>query len=148
MADDLSIVQEQLNLICQQFYNFLGILQRDAPPMSLTSNTEKIDNQSSFDIEKETSSMADSVVESFRSMEAGISKLPYCGEDADTQNERIMQLQIRDAELGGLLAERVETCEGLLKDVQGLYAVLVQHKLQQMSQEQLAKTAKPPAPST
>jgi hypothetical protein len=146
----LTQLQDQLHTVSKMFFDFVGILQRDAPPLSVggeplvappqttsTSQPQQPQQQQQqqqgqpppFDVEQTTQLMASQLIEQFKLTEALIRSLPDDTSTAATQTERIAALQKEHADVSADLDAAAREAEAQLGELQRLFAVLARQRL-------------------
>jgi hypothetical protein len=129
----LTQLQDQLYVQSEMLYNFIGSLQRDAPPKSLDKEPvmapppeNSIDN-----IEDRTQTMAQQLIEQFKLTEELIQKIPQDDTPEEEHFARIRALQAEHVQVTQELAQATEDAEQLLEQYQQAYARLAKYQLQQ-----------------
>ena len=130
----LTQLQDQLHVVSQMFFDFVGILQRDAPPKAL--DQEAVNSTSNLDVEEAAQLMSQQLIEQFQVTEGLIKCIPVDNTSEEQQYERIRALQTEHQQACKDLAEAVENAEQLLEQLQHMYAALIEHKLQSSSSKQ------------
>ncbi|KAI8472765.1 MAG: mediator complex, subunit Med21 [Monoraphidium minutum] len=144
MAELLTQLQDQLHLVSKMFFDFVGILQRDAPPMPLPGETldpAALQQQRqprpppgappplAFDVEATTALMASQLIEQFKRTEALITALPRDAAPAAAQYDRIRALQQEHADVSAELDAAAAEAEAQLAELQRMFAALAQQRL-------------------
>ena len=141
----LTQLQDQLHTVSKMFFDFVGILQRDAPPLPVAgeelvppppaagsgaaASAAAAPAAAAFDVERTTSLMAAQLVEQFKATDALIRALPPGAEAAAGQLDRIRSLQEEHARAGADLDAAAEEAEAQLGELQRLFAVLAAQRL-------------------
>lgn len=152
----LTQLQDQLDALSRLFFEVVGVLQRDAPPVSVTGEALVAQPPApGFDMGKEVQAMAKQIMEQVQRTGQLLHLLPdslgsngsssqaaaaggggdsgqaqggYQQQDAFTHE--VKGLQQEHQAVSQELAGAVEEVEGLLLQLQQLYAALAQAKLQ------------------
>ncbi|XP_038980318.1 mediator of RNA polymerase II transcription subunit 21-like [Phoenix dactylifera] len=120
--DIISQLQEQVNTIALLALNTFGALQRDAPPVRLSSNyPEPTTNPSeeTINITEHTKTTSATLVQAAKTFDALVAALPLSGEDE--QLKRIAELQAENEAVGLELEKQLQGAERELKQVQELF---------------------------
>lgn len=125
MADQVTQLQQEINGLCSQFCNAIGVLQRDAPPASVGGEEVAA---TGYDVAEETSRSAVLLASCSQRIHELVKQLPDAVEGEEQQLSRIRQLQEQDKQLGGQLAERLVASEAKLQQLQDLFRVLAEHR--------------------
>lgn len=143
MAELLTQLQDQLHTVSQMFFDFVGILQRDAPPLPVAGESivaapalaapgappQQQQQQQRFDVEQTTQLMAKQLIEQFKQTEALIRALPQETAPAAQQNERVRALQREHEEVSRQLEEAAREAEEQLAELQRMFAALARQRL-------------------
>ncbi|RWR83736.1 mediator of RNA polymerase II transcription subunit 21 [Cinnamomum micranthum f. kanehirae] len=124
--DIISQLQEQVNKIASIAFNTFGTLQRDAPPVRLsTSYPEPASNSSGSDetvnIAEQTKVMSAALVHAAKQFDALVAALPLSEGGEEAQLKRIAELQGENEAVGQELQKQLEAAEQELKQVQELF---------------------------
>ncbi|XXG62410.1 hypothetical protein AAC387_Pa05g0771 [Persea americana] len=124
--DIISQLQEQVNKIASIAFNTFGTLQRDAPPVRLsTSYPEPASNPSgseeTVNIAEQTKVMSAALVHAAKQFDALVAALPLSEGGEETQLKRIGELQAENEAVGQELQKQLEAAEQELKQVQELF---------------------------
>jgi hypothetical protein len=143
----LTQLQDQLHTVSKMFFDFVGILQRDAPPLPVngealitplapppTGAPAPSQPPPAFDVEATTQLMASQLVEQFKLTEALIKALPSDPDPPPAQFERIRALQREHAEVTVQLDAAAAEAEAQLVELQRMYALLAQRRLRDAQQ--------------
>lgn len=126
-SDLLTQLQAALNSLCSMFFNFVGALQRDAPPVKVKE--ELLSDVSTYDLNKDTTFMATQLISGFKVVEELINALPNaCGDNA-VESKAFEALQSESHELSKQLQAEGKKAQELLHIVQELFGLLVEYKL-------------------
>ena len=130
-ADLVTQIQQQINRLCFLFFNDVGSLQRDAPPVSIRGEPVTTSNGSSYDVDKQATEMADQLAQSVPPLLALIDRIPDTSETEDDAIAEIATLQQQAQELDTQLRGALKGAEAQLRDAQAVYGLLAQHQLRQ-----------------
>jgi hypothetical protein len=147
-AELLTQLQDQLHTVSKMFFDFVGILQRDAPPLPVDGEALVAGPAlqephphapggpppPAFDVEATTSLMAAQLVEQFKATEALIRALPADSAPAAEQSARVRALQAEHAEVSAQLDAAAAEAEAQLAELQRLYALLAAQRLRDAQQ--------------
>jgi hypothetical protein len=153
MAELLTQLQDQLDSISRKFFETVGVLQRDAPPIT-TSDEPLVATlpNNSIDVQSTVKRMTEELMTQFKATEDLLQLLPATGDSnssgggggrgmvlpvggaaaaaaAAAFKADVQQLQERHEEVSGQLAAAVEEMEALLLQLQQLYAAQAQATL-------------------
>ncbi|GBF99307.1 hypothetical protein Rsub_12088 [Raphidocelis subcapitata] len=159
-ADLVTQLQDQLHTVSKMFFDFVGILQRDAPPLPLdgeplapppTAVTAAASAAApgdggppAFDVEATTQLMASQLIAQFKATEALISALPPApGPDGAAASDRARALQEEHAAVSAALDAAAAEAEAQLGELQRLFAELAAARLR----DARAGVALPPLPA-
>lgn len=111
--DIISQLQEQVNKIASIAFNTFGTLQRDAPPVRLsTSYPEPASNSSGSDetvnIAEQTKVMSAALVHAAKQFDALVAALPLSEGGEEAQLKRIAELQGENEAVGQELQKQLE----------------------------------------
>ncbi len=146
----LTQLQDQINALCTMFFDFVGTLQRDAPPASLAGEPlvaaggsagagTEASSSGRLDVAAASTVMSAELLKGFKHAEALIQAIPQeVGLSEEEHYGRIQRLQQQHAVVSGQLAEAVTAAEAQLLHLQRLYAVLARQKLQDGTRSQLS----------
>ncbi|KMZ73460.1 Mediator of RNA polymerase II transcription subunit 21 [Zostera marina] len=113
--DIITQLQDQVNTIASIAFNTFGTLQRDAPPMRLSSNYPEPAPSSTNpteqppDLTEQTMNMSTALVQSAKTFDFLVAALPLSDEKA--QFEKIAQLEAENEALGEELQRQLEAAE-------------------------------------
>jgi mediator of RNA polymerase II transcription subunit 21 len=128
----LTQLQDQLNTVSTMFFDFIGILQRDAPPVALADEpVVHAPAPGGFDVQQTTQAMAEQLTQEFKRSEELIQRIPDSALQEEEHYSTIRQLQQEHVAVSNELQSAVDNAEELLEQLQSLYAVLATHQLQQ-----------------
>eukprot|EP00271_Cylindrocystis_brebissonii_P005104 TRINITY_DN17047_c0_g1_i1.p1 TRINITY_DN17047_c0_g1~~TRINITY_DN17047_c0_g1_i1.p1 ORF type:complete len:151 (+),score=30.14 TRINITY_DN17047_c0_g1_i1:247-699(+) len=132
--DIITQLQEQTNHVASQLFNFVGTLQRDAPPVALDESSKENRNRGAvkkegeaggeaapIDIEEQTKEMAKSVVQAVKLFDAMVKALPSTSGGEAAQLERIRQLEAEKEAAGEKIARELLLSEEELRRVSALF---------------------------
>jgi hypothetical protein len=160
MAELLTQLQDQLDSISRKFFETVGVLQRDAPPVS-TSGEPIVapPPANSLDVQSTVKRMTEELMEQFKATEQLLQLLPDTTQPPGANSNsnsggsvggggmvlpvggaaaaaamaafraEVQQLQAQHEDVSGQLAAAVEEVEGLLLQLQQLYAAQAQATL-------------------
>lgn len=155
MAELLTQLQDQLDTISRKFFETVGVLQRDAPPVS-TSGEPIVapPPANSLDVQSTVKRMTEELMEQFKATEELLLLLPATTQPPGASSSSsgsngmvlpvggaaaaaataafkadVRQLQEQHEAVSGQLAAAVEEVEGLLLQLQQLYAAQAQATL-------------------
>jgi mediator of RNA polymerase II transcription subunit 21 len=134
-AELLTALQDQINGLGGQFFEFIGVLQRDAPAVPVSEGEGVLSGSgvtpAGYDVPAETDRMAKQLMGAIQATQRLISQLPDdLVQDEDAHYAHIRQLQQQDAEASQQLTAAVAAAEQQLALLQRLYAQLAQAELQ------------------
>ena len=133
--DIVTQLQEEVNSLSTLYWNYTGILQRDAPPLSVGEETVAVDSANeSQRLREESSKMAKAVVDATKLIDSLASNLPPIEPNGDNQLAQLDDLQKRNDELEKELLEELELADTELKRVQGLYKLVTDEVLLRQDQ--------------
>ncbi|GAB4816096.1 hypothetical protein N2152v2_003142 [Parachlorella kessleri] len=131
--DVISQLQDQVNGLCSKLFNFLGALQRDAPPSSVKGEG-LLAPAGGVDVEAQTELMASEIVESFTAVERLLQQLPPTDKTEAQQLQGIAALQQHNAAAAAELGRELAAAEGRLAQLQTAYGVLADLQLARRGQ--------------
>lgn len=136
-AELVTALQDQINAINRDFFDFVGVLQRDAPPVAVAGEAvlpgpgQAPPASAGWDATAATDRMARELTARVQAMQKLIDQLPHdLVQDENNHYARIAQLQQQDAEASRKLGAAVQAAEEQLLELQRAYALLAQHELQ------------------
>jgi hypothetical protein len=160
-ADVISQLQEQVNALCAKLFNFLGALQRDAPPVSikgegLLAPTGGIDVQVRSQLgsktnrplaallgtmllpwlQAQTELMANELLEGFTGVERLIQQLPATDKTEEQQVQEIVTLQEHNSRASQELQGELQAAEAQLAQLQEAYGMLADLQLARLRRQQ------------
>jgi len=139
-AELLTQLQDQLHTVSKMFFDFVGILQRDAPPLSVSGEpvvaapaaaAPHPPQQPPLDVEQTTQLMATQLIDQFKITETLIRALPQDRATAAEQTGRIRDLQRQHEEVSAQLDAAAREAEAQLGELQRMFAVLAQQRLRE-----------------
>eukprot|EP00976_Prorocentrum_cordatum_P067540 1178787-Prorocentrum_minimum.AAC.2 len=128
--DIVTQLQEEVNSLSSLYWNYTGILQRDAPPLSVGEETVPIDpTYESQRLHEESTKMAKAVVDATKLVDSLASYLPPIDPNGDFQLAQLDVLQKKNDELEKELLEELELADSELKRVHALYKLVTDEVL-------------------
>lgn len=124
--DDLSRLQKRMENLGVMFYTYLGIIQRDAPPVSRppdeadeTANDEAMRKE----LAEKTPSFARDIVQCSRDIDALINEIEGKMEDLDGKEREILDTaNFESVQAGEEMTEAVDDAQKLLTSVRHIIA--------------------------
>lgn len=154
MAELLTQLQDQLDSISRKFFETVGVLQRDAPPVSTSGEPIVAPAPAnSLDVQSTVKRMTGELMDQFKATEQLLQLLPDTAQPPGANSggggggmvlpvggaaaaaataafkAEVQQLQAQHEAVSGQLAAAVEEVEGLLLQLQQLYAAQAQATL-------------------
>ncbi|CAI0414366.1 unnamed protein product [Linum tenue] len=123
--DIISQLQEQVDTIASLAFNTFGTLQRDAPPVRLSSNYPEPPlppANPAEDMAEQSKQMSVALVKAARRFDALVTALPLSEGGEEAQLKRIAELQAENDAVGQELQKQLEAAEKELKQVVELFA--------------------------
>mmetsp|Transcript_15449 Transcript_15449/g.29805 ORF Transcript_15449/g.29805 Transcript_15449/m.29805 type:complete len:145 (-) Transcript_15449:1849-2283(-) len=126
--DLVTQLQEEVSALHALMWNYTGVLQRDAPPASLSGEpllSERAANGlGAADIKTaadEPARMAEAVVSSVKRIDALAARLPPIDSDPNAQSARLAALQARNEALARELETEIANADKALAETRELY---------------------------
>lgn len=129
-TDVITQIQDHLNVLVSNFFNFAGALQRDAPPASMKGEDAPT-GPHPMNVEEQTNLMAREVANQSKLLDELISKLPDLTLSDTQQLEAIAAAQRSNEQVGEALREELRRAGSELSTAQDLFGVLADGKLLQ-----------------
>ncbi|CAL1375401.1 unnamed protein product [Linum trigynum] len=124
--DIISQLQEQVDTIASHAFNTIGTLQRDAPPVRLSSNYPEPPPpppaNPAEDMAEQSKQMSVALVKAAKRFDALVTALPLSEGGEEAQLRRIAELQAENDAVGQELQKQLEAAEKALKQVVELFA--------------------------
>lgn len=124
--DIISQLQEQVNTIASLAFNTFGTLQRDAPPVRLSTNYPEPPPQEPTEeganIAEQSKLMSASLVKAAKQFDVLVAALPISDGGEEEQLKRIAELQAENDAVGQELQKQLEAADKELKQVQELFS--------------------------
>lgn len=140
MAELLTQLQDDLFSICWKFRDCVGVLQGQAPPQQAATEALLAKPPApGFDLQGTVKTYTTEIIDLIKAFDGLLQMLPdnlVQPSPADSQEQydaEIRQMQQQHQQVTDELATAVEEVEGLVAQLQHLYAALAQAKLQAMS---------------
>mmetsp|Transcript_44523 Transcript_44523/g.74289 ORF Transcript_44523/g.74289 Transcript_44523/m.74289 type:complete len:135 (+) Transcript_44523:211-615(+) len=128
--DIVTQLQDEVNSLSTLYWNYTGILQRDAPPLAVGEEAVPTDAaHESQRLVEECKRMATAVVDATKLIDTLASNLPPIKPNGEAQLARIDELQKQNEELEKELVEELELADIELKRVQALYKLVTDEAL-------------------
>ncbi|CAN0907565.1 Mediator of RNA polymerase II transcription subunit 21 [Linum grandiflorum] len=122
--DIISQLQEQVDTVASLAFNSIGTLQRDAPPVRLSSNYPEpppAPVNPAEDIAEQPKQMGTALVKAAKQFDALVAALPLSDGGEEAQLKRIAELQAENDAVGQELQKQLEAAEKELKQVVELF---------------------------
>ncbi|CAN1184281.1 Mediator of RNA polymerase II transcription subunit 21 [Linum perenne] len=122
--DIISQLQEQIDTVASLAFNSIGTLQRDAPPVRLSSNYPEpppAPVNPTEDIAEQPKQMSAALVKAAKQFDALVAALPLSEGGEEAQLKRIAELQAENDAVGQELQKQLEAAEKELKQVVELF---------------------------
>ncbi|CAI0476390.1 unnamed protein product [Linum tenue] len=122
--DIISQLQEQVDTLASLAFNTIGTLQRDAPPVRLSSNYPEPPPppaNPAEDIAEQPKQMSAALVKAAKQFDALVTALPLSEGGEEAQLKRIAELQAENDAVGQELQKQLEAAEKELKQVVELF---------------------------
>jgi hypothetical protein len=133
MGDIVTQLQDQVLSLAAKFYNVVGTLQRDAPPVSLSDSAEETPHSSSTaaegDVAEMVKLMAGDLMTSFKAIDETVKMMPCDDRSAAEQIAAIAQLQRENDELADELQREVAHASQVMDYVHGIYSCFAKDAL-------------------
>ncbi|KAK3248333.1 hypothetical protein CYMTET_42200 [Cymbomonas tetramitiformis] len=124
--DIVTQIQEEVNSLASLFWNYTGILQRDAPPIAV--GDEEIPSKEG-DMKEQADQMATAIVGTAKTVDKLIDGLPHINASADQQISTLARLQEENDALGRELAAEMQKTDEELRRVRAIYRVVTDELL-------------------
>ncbi|XP_078433037.1 mediator 21 [Wolffia australiana] len=122
--DIISQLQEQVNVIAALAFNTFGTLQRDAPPVRLSSNYQEpvaASTDETLNIAEQPKLMSAALVQAAKQFDLLVSALPLLEGGEEAQLKRIAELEAENQAVGEELQRQLEAAEEELHQVRELF---------------------------
>jgi hypothetical protein len=129
-SDVLTQIQDLLNGLVSNFFNFAGALQRDAPPGSIKGEDAPA-GPHAINVGEQTTFMAREIAKQSKLLDELINKLPDLKLSDAQQLEAIAAAQRSNEQVGEALRQELRRAGAELSAAQDLFGVLADDKLLQ-----------------
>mmetsp|Transcript_26931 Transcript_26931/g.32692 ORF Transcript_26931/g.32692 Transcript_26931/m.32692 type:complete len:174 (+) Transcript_26931:105-626(+) len=148
MADIVTQLQDEVNALCCLMWNYTGMLQRDAPPISVrgeklmgTGETAEGGGEASSgagasangglqpQTMEQAQQMAEAIMHASNRVNDMVEALPDIQIDEDKQLEQLRELQRQNDALGAELAREIEHTDEELKRMRGILTAVTDEAL-------------------
>lgn len=124
--DIVTQIQEEVNSLASLFWNYTGILQRDAPAIAVGGEENP---SKEGDMKEQADQMATAIVGTAKTIDKLIDGLPPINASADQQISTLARLQEENDALGRELAAEMEKTDEELRRVRAVYRVVTDELL-------------------
>ncbi|PRW45474.1 mediator of RNA polymerase II transcription subunit 21-like [Chlorella sorokiniana] len=127
-ADLVSALQEQLGRVNAMLFNYIGALQRDAPPSSVKGEPLAAPPKA-YDVQAQSELMAKDLSAALQEVEASIQRLPPMPASEAEEVAQAVDLMRQNAEASAELAAELEAARAKLAKLQDAHGVLAEAAL-------------------
>ncbi|GBG70444.1 hypothetical protein CBR_g6572 [Chara braunii] len=127
--DVVSQLQDQANHMASLFFNYVGALQRDAPPVRLGDEPPPPPPPPEVDVKGQGKMMATAVVQAAKTFDALVGALPVTAGGEEEQLKRIAELQAENEAVANELQSELSAMEAELAQVREVFHLVVDHCL-------------------
>jgi L-fucose mutarotase/ribose pyranase (RbsD/FucU family) len=130
MGDIVTQLQEQILALAAKFYNVIGTLQRDAPPVAINDEEAHVGSaEAPQNVDEMVQLMAADLLTSFKAVDQTIQLLPSDDRTPEEHMAAIVQLQQENERMAEVLQQEIAQATHVLRCVHGMHRCFAEDAL-------------------